>query len=460
MMRRMGTAITAALLFSAVVLVPGTAGAQVAAGNPPATPQIGGSRTSGTDGTIERALQITQCGNTMYVGGTFTQVRNPGSQTPITRNNAFAFSATAPYTITNWNPNVNGEVNTVACGIDGSVFVGGSFTNAGGAANRNLAKVNATTGAAMPFNYDPAGRVAHVEVVQPRPGEFHLLVGGYFAGLLDSRNPVTGADDGYGTPAISGNYTEPDFPAAPHAGRVWNMTPWPAPYNPATPDVLQTRVLMTGVFNSVGGQAHEQIFRLDLTAGASTVNPWAPPALFEHCFTRQPFYAQDAAWSPDGNTIYTATTGLRPYEEFAMNPRPAERSGPCDATIAFSANLASPPALWFNYTGCDSMFAVAADQSTVYSGGHQRWQNAWAVCTGRDSTDGGPGSVYQPGLSTINPADGSPQPGASRGRGLGATDLLSTPAGLWIASDNQANTATCGGRSDRMGICFLPRTAP
>jgi hypothetical protein len=106
------------------------------------------------------------------------------------------------------------------------------------------------------------------------------------------------------------------------------------------------------------------------------------------------------------------------------------------------------------------MFAVAADQSTVYAGGHQRWQNAWSVCTGRDSTDGGPGSVYQPGLSTINPADGTPQPGASRGRGLGATDLLSTPAGLWIASDNQSNTSTCGGRSDRMGICFLPRTAP
>ena len=133
--------------------------------------------------------------------------------------------------------------------------------------------MNATTGASMPFSYHPTGRVAHVEVVQPRAGEFHLLVGGYFAGLLDSRNPVTGADDGYGTPAITGNYTEPDFPAAAHAARVWNMTPWLAPYNPATPTALQTRVLMTGVFNRVGGQAHEQIFRLDLTAERATVQP-------------------------------------------------------------------------------------------------------------------------------------------------------------------------------------------
>ena len=340
----------------------------MAAANPPATPQIGGSPTAASDGTIERALQITQCGNTMYVGGTFTQVRNPNSQTPITRRNAFAFSATAPYMITNWNPNVNGEVNTVACGTDGSVFVGGAFTSAGGAANRNLAKVNATTGASMPFSYHPAGRVAHVEVVQPRPGELHLLVGGYFAGLLDSRNPITGADDGYGTPALTGNYTEPDFPASAHAARLWNMTPWPAPYNPATPTALQTRVLMTGVFNRVGGQAHEQIFRLDLnvTPGTSTVHPWAPPELFRHCFARQPFYAQDAAWSPDGNTIYTATTGLRLHEEFALpaDQRPAVRTGPCDATIAWPAHQAAPAALWRNYTACDSMFAVAADQST------------------------------------------------------------------------------------------------
>jgi hypothetical protein len=296
--------------------------------------------------------------------------------------------------------------------------------------------------------------------VQPRAGEFHLLVGGYFAGLLDSRNPVTGADDGYGTPAVAGDYNDPDFPVGAHSRRIWNMTPWPAPYNPATPNALQTRVLMTGVFSSVGGQPHEQIFRLDLTAGTSTVHPWAPPELFRHCFIRQPFYAQDAGWSPDGNTIYTATTGLRLHEEFTMNPQPQVRRGPCDATIAFPAHTASPAPLWMNYTGCDSLFAVAADRSTVYAGGHQRWQNASQVCTTRDATDGGPGSVFQPGLSTINPGDGSPQPGASRGRGLGATDLLRTPAGLWIASDNQANTSTCGGRSDRMGICFLPHVAP
>jgi len=44
----------------------------------------------------------------------------------------------------------------------------------------------------------------------------------------------------------------------------------------------------------------------------------------------------------------------------------------------------------------------------------------------------------------------------SRGRGLGADDMLVTPAGLWIASDNDAGTDTCGGISGLAGICFLP----
>ncbi len=151
-------------------------------------------------------------------------MKNPNSAALIARNNAFAFSATAPHTITAFDPNVNGQVDTVACGTDGSVLLGGTFSDAGGAANRNLAKVDATTGASMPFAFHPGGRVAHMEVVTDQAGVRHLLVGGYFAGYLDSRNPVTGADDGYGTPTVSGNYDDPDWSPAGHATRIWNMT--------------------------------------------------------------------------------------------------------------------------------------------------------------------------------------------------------------------------------------------
>jgi hypothetical protein len=34
--------------------------------------------------------------------------------------------------------------------------------------------------------------------------------------------------------------------------------------------------------------------------------------------------------------------------------------------------------------------------------------------------------------------------------------MLLTPAGLWIASDNDQGTDMCGGVSGLAGICFLP----
>jgi hypothetical protein len=304
----------------------------------------------------------------------------------------------------------------------------------------------------MDFAFHPGGRVAHMEIVQG-----HLLVGGYFPGYLDSRNPVTGADDGYGTPAISGNYNDPDWAPAAHATRIHNMT--------VSPD--GGAVLMTGVFSHVGGQEHEQVFRLNMTPGAATVSAWTPNELFQHCFTGQPFYAQDAAWSPDGTTVYVVTTGYKPHNTSAGS---TPRTGPCDAVIAYSAEpqvafgsrtdgnpVAPGNHLWINYANCDSLFSVAADATTVFAAGHQRYVSAVSgPSVGCDYGSGGPGLVAQPGLAEFDPATGNHQPGPSRGRGVGAEDLLRTSAGLWIASDNQANTDSCAGQGFRMGICFLP----
>ena len=63
----------------------------------------------------------------------------------------FAFRATSPYTVwANWNPNVNGPVDTVACATDGDIYIGGQFTTVGGAAVRNLAKVSPATNTGRP----------------------------------------------------------------------------------------------------------------------------------------------------------------------------------------------------------------------------------------------------------------------------------------------------------------------
>jgi hypothetical protein len=48
------------------------------------------------------------------------------------------------------------------------------------------------------------------------------------------------------------------------------------------------------------------------------------------------------------------------------------------------------------------------------------------------------------------------EPRPTRGRGLGADDMVVTTEGLWIASDNAFNTDTCGGVHGHAGICLLP----
>jgi hypothetical protein len=356
-------------------------------------------------------------------------MQDPVTKAAFVRNNAVAFSAVAPYQINGWNPNVNGQVNTVACGTDGAILLGGQFSSAGGATNRNLAKVDATTGASLGFGLHPGGAVNHMEVVQG-----HLLVGGNFPGYLTSVSPVTGASDGLALPAISGRYVNPDGTTS--GTRIHNMA-----VNSAG-----TAVVMSGVFTLVGGLPRQQLFVLDISPySGATVSAWVAPELSAQC--RIPFFARAATWSPDGSRIYTATTGAWPYGTSSYGAR----TGPCDAVIAFPFTEAPVTHLWINYTGCDSFYSIVADDTTVFAGGHQRW-----VSNPNGCDYAGPGAIAQQGLAEFDPATGAWQPGPNRGRGWGADDVLRTPAGLWVASDNAFGTGMCAGRQGHAGICFLP----
>lgn len=402
------------------------------------TPQLA---TSGTDGSIEQLRQFATCGGNMYAVGQFSALSK--GATVSARNNAASFSATNGV-VTGWNPNVNGRVDTVAFnGADCSyAYLGGKFTSVGGTTVKNIARVNTTTGAVdAGFFNTAAGRVTHMEVMQG-----HLLVGGYFPGYLKSLNPTTGLSDGYAMPAISGTYVFPGV--KPNATRVWNMTP--------SPD--GNAVLIMGVFTSVGGFARRQIFRLNLGVTA-TVSGWYsdgnPANLLyqdgfnEDCATVEPFWLQDASWAPDMSKIYVATTGYKPWDQGAGGTPRAEL---CDAAAGFPATEETDvDPLWINYTGCDSLYSTAADTNTVYVGGHQRWMNSPLGCDGAGIV-----GTPAPGMAGLSPTTGALIFNPTKGRGLGADDMLITPAGLWIASDNQANVNQCGGVYGHAGICFLP----
>jgi hypothetical protein len=143
-----------------------------------------------------------------------------------------------------------------------------------------------------------------------------------------------------------------------------------------------------------------------------------------------------------------ATTGYKPAGTPAGS---APRTGSCDAAIAYLSTQTRVSHKWINYTGCDSLYSTAADTSTAYFGGHERWSENPQGC---DSA--GPGAVSAPGMEGLSPATGVLTFNPTRGRGLRADDMLITSTGLWIASDNYEGTNQCGGVLGHAGICLLP----
>src|SRR5690348_13832808 len=121
---------------------------------------------------VEQVRQLVQCGSRMYAVGRFSQVKWHGRT--FTRNNAFSFRATAPFTVSGWNPDVNGEVNSVAfSGGCGSAFLGGSFSSVHGTRAANIAKVDAATGRVV----TRFGRRADAPVLSLAASHGHLLAG-------------------------------------------------------------------------------------------------------------------------------------------------------------------------------------------------------------------------------------------------------------------------------------------
>jgi len=442
------TAAAAALSLTGLA-VP-SAASPLPAGPVSATPAAGTPQLA-TTGTTEQVRQLVQCGGTMYAVGSFTSIKRYSTTYP--RNNIFSFSATSPFQVTSWNPDVNGVVDTIAFngGNCSDAYIGGKFTLVDGTSVNNIAEIDTSTGAVVPgFKHSASGEVQTLLGVSG-----HILAGGSYTSIsgssadpyMTSLNPVTGADDGFVRLNISGNYQFPGVSSNPT--KVYNQEL----------SHSGTLDLVMGDFTSVGGLPRQQIFMLDLSGSAAKVTGWTSPewdgsqgnlpgGYPYQCATIEPFYIRAAAWSPDDSTIYIGTTGYHPWN-VGIGSTP--RSGLCDAAAAFPATQASVLHEWVNYTGCDSLYSAAADASTAYFGGHERWS---------ENPDGcdfaGPGAIPAPGMEGLSPATGTLTFNPTRSRGLGADDMELTSAGLWIASDNFDGSYYCGGVDGLAGICFLP----
>lgn len=126
-------------------------------------------------------------GNTVYVGGEFTQARPAGAaagtnETP--RTNLLAYNITTGELISSWAPTPNGAVYSLAASPDGSrIYVGGAFTNVNGQTRNRIAALSPTNGSVIAgFAPNATARVYGISATDTRV---------YMAGWFTVVNGVT-----------------------------------------------------------------------------------------------------------------------------------------------------------------------------------------------------------------------------------------------------------------------------
>jgi hypothetical protein len=438
-------AATGLVTLSVTAAQAGTGGQPPPSGVVSATPASNTPQLPPSSSPTQQIRQIVQCGGTMYAVGSFSSIKQ-GSKS-FSRTDLVSFSASSPYTVTSWAPVVVGSTNTNEDGADAinsiafsggncaDAFIGGNFTKVNSASATNIAEISTSTGNVVTgFAHSANGTVDTLAAVGG-----HLLVGGTFTSIngagiprMVSLSPSTGLSDGFLNLSIAGSHVFNQQLS--HGG---------------------TLDLVEGDVSSVGGATRHQMFMLNVGGSKASVTGWTSPTFNIAC-SPQTFWARAGAWSPDDSTVYVATTGYKEPGVSGSGPRPA--GSPCDVAMAFPATQASVNPKWINQTGCDSLYAAAADSKAAYFGGHERFSMNPNAC---DTL--GPGGYNAPGMEGLSPANGAlfvNSAGSAgfyrRARGLGADDMLVTSAGLWIASDNLDGSATCGGVSGHAGICLLP----
>ncbi|MGH9003686.1 MAG: hypothetical protein ACRDYV_11205, partial [Acidimicrobiia bacterium] len=168
-----------------------------------------------------KVTTILPMGGKIYVGGTFTRVRNAGSAVEVARPGLFAFDAATGQIDMNFNPPAWGidpraeyakGVEALAPGPGGTIFVGGAFSYdspVSGGLGRKLLKLNGATGAEV-AGFDVttgASPVKDLAVVGDR-----LFVAGVFSKVqgVDHRGlAVVDVDDGALDGDFNINFTSP-----------------------------------------------------------------------------------------------------------------------------------------------------------------------------------------------------------------------------------------------------------
>ncbi|HYT38788.1 MAG TPA: hypothetical protein VEN99_04720, partial [Acidimicrobiia bacterium] len=402
------------------------------------------------DGKVTAILPM---GNRIYVGGSFTQVKNSGDDRIIARKGLFALDPATNRVDEGFaadfdvdpDPAQDRAVEALAPGPgDNSLFVGGGFGTVGGVAAHKLVRLNAVNG--QPDSGFDVAVSAAVKSLVVNGGRLFLAgpfttVAGQARGGLAAVDAGTGALD----PDVDIAFTAPRQGAVPRVETI-----------AVSPD--GTTLVAAGNFTKVGGQTRWQVALVDVGSRPAKLIDWQTNRFDDEdqgqlrCAAAFDSHPRDVDISPDGTYFVVVTTGAY-----------TSRGALCDTASRWelAARGSGLEPTWVDYDGGDSFTAVAVTGAAVYVGGHQRWMNN-PLPQGSD-IEGvpGPGAVKREGLAALDPRSGLPLPwNPGRERGEGAWALAATPDGLWVGSDTDKvggwTADGCGSCEFHQKLAFFP----
>ena len=402
------------------------------------------------DGKVDAILPM---GNRIYVGGSFTQVRNADESRVIARAGLFALDPATNKVdetfVANFdvNPDRTADRGVKALAPapgNNELFVAGEFGTLNGATARKLVKINAVTGSADPgFDVPVSAAVKDLAVRGSRlylAGNFSSI-GGQARGGLAAVDADTGAVD----PDVDVAFTVPRQGNEPRVETI-----------AVTPD--GTTLVAGGNFTVAGGQDRWQVALVDVGARPAKVVDWQTNRFDDRdqgqfrCADAFDSHPRDIDVSPDGTYFVIVTTGAY-----------TSRGSLCDTASRWelSARGSNLQPTWADFSGGDSFTAVAVTGPAVYVGGHPRWLNNPKSDGSNQTASPGPGSVTREGIAALDPASGLPLPwNPGRERGEGAWAIASTPDGLWVGSDTDKiggwTAAGCEGCEFHQKLAFFP----
>jgi uncharacterized delta-60 repeat protein len=237
------------------------------------------------DGTVDTAFNpdandlvlsiAVQADGKILAGGIFTSI---GGQT---RNRIARLDATTG-AADSFDPNANNPVNAIALQADGKILVGGEFNTqhgqitVGGQTRNFMARIDPATGLADSFDPNPAGAVETLRI----QADGKILVGGGFGSIGgQARHNIARLDAG--------------------TGLADSFDPNADSYVLAIAVQADGKILAGGQFSSIGGQTRHNIARLDPTTGlADSFDPDA---------NGPDDYVLAVAVQPDGKVLATGS---------------------------------------------------------------------------------------------------------------------------------------------------------